>query len=96
MACEGVGVSSLIRAVPKLACDAACAPPALNDSGQMRPPTKPMTAAAKTMMGKGTFNANMATKLAAAMASSRLFFKAREPMRCAACITMAVTAGLMP
>ena len=55
-----------------------------------------LTAAAKTINGKGTFSAKMATKLAAEMAKSKLFFKAREPMRCAACTTMAVTAGLMP
>ena len=38
----------------------------------------------------------MATKEAAAMAHNALFFSAREPMRQAACSTMAVTAGLMP
>ncbi len=49
-----------------------------------------------TMAGNGTLSAKMATKDAAAMAHSQLFFSAREPMRCAACTTMAVTAGLMP
>ena len=48
------------------------------------------------MSGKGTSSAKMATNEAPAMAHKVWFFKAREPMRCAACTTMAVTAGLMP
>ena len=37
-----------------------------------------------------------AGKAAAAMAHNSLFFSAREPIRQAACSTMAVTAGLIP
>ena len=48
------------------------------------------------MNGNGTLNAKIATKAAAATAHSAAFFSAREPMRCAACSTIAVTAGLMP
>ena len=40
--------------------------------------------------------AKIATKEAAAIAHNQLFFNAREPMRWAACTTMAVTAGLIP
>jgi hypothetical protein len=40
--------------------------------------------------------AKIATNAAAAMAHIHLFFSARMPMRCAACSTSAVTAGLMP
>ena len=39
-----------------------------------------MVAAARTMIGKGIFKAKMAKKLAAAMAQSKLFFRAREPI----------------
>ena len=93
---EGVGVSSSSNAGPRDVCALACPPPAAKDVGDMRPPIKPITAAAKTMKGKGTFSAKIATKLAAAIAIKKLFFNALEPMRCAACTTMAVTAGLMP
>jgi len=48
------------------------------------------------MSGKGTLSAKIATNEAPAIAHSQPFFSAREPMRWAACSTMAVTAGLMP
>jgi hypothetical protein len=48
------------------------------------------------MAGNGTLAAKMATKAAAAIAQSAGCRSAREPMRCAAATTMAVTAGLMP
>ena len=38
----------------------------------------------------------MATNASAATAHSHSFFRVREPMRCAACNTIAITAGLMP
>ena len=46
--------------------------------------------------GKGTRSAKIATKAAAASVHSAGFFSAREPIRCAACTTIAVTAGLIP
>ena len=55
-----------------------------------------MMAAAATMAGNGTLRAKIATKDAAAIPQSALFLSAREPMRYAACATMAVTAGLTP
>ncbi|MDT4887522.1 hypothetical protein FQZ97_1239840 [compost metagenome] len=67
-----------------------------NLSGTRRPPTYPTRAAPSTIRGKGTFKAKMAMKEAAAMPHNQLFFSAREPIRWAACTTMAVTAGLMP
>ena len=48
-----------------------------------------------TMSGKGTLSAKIATNEAPAIATASLL-RAREPMRWAACSTMAVTAGLMP
>jgi hypothetical protein len=53
-------------------------------------------AAVNTITGKGTFKAKIATNDAAAIAHSQLFFSAREPIRWAACTTIAVTAGLIP
>jgi hypothetical protein len=53
-------------------------------------------AAASTIAGNGTCNAKIATNAAAAIAHSHAFFSAREPMRHAACSTIATTAGLMP
>ncbi|MNP76384.1 hypothetical protein D3C76_1736090 [compost metagenome] len=55
-----------------------------------------MTAAPSTISGKGTLKANIAVNDAAAIAHSQLFLSAREPIRWAACATIAVTAGLMP
>ena len=48
------------------------------------------------MAGNGVSNAKIATNAAAAMPHIQRFFKARVPMRCAACSTSAMTAGLMP
>jgi len=92
-----VGVWSSISAGPWLCL--GCAMPAAQlqtVAAPMRPPAQPMTAATSTMSGKGSCNAKMATNDAAAIAHSAPFFSAREPMRWAACTTMAVTAGLMP
>ncbi|MCY1557959.1 hypothetical protein D9M68_948540 [compost metagenome] len=55
-----------------------------------------MRPAASTMAGNGVLNAKIATKAAAAMPHIQPFFSARVPMRCAACKTSAITAGLMP
>ena len=49
-----------------------------------------------TIAGNGTSSAKIATKAAAAIAQSAGCLSAREPMRCAAASTIAVTAGLMP
>ncbi len=48
------------------------------------------------IIGNGNCRAKIATKEAAAIAHSQLFFSARAPMRWAACTTIAVTAGLIP
>ena len=48
------------------------------------------------MAGNGASKAKMAMKAAPAMAHIQPFFSARVPIRCAACSTSAVTAGLMP
>jgi hypothetical protein len=48
------------------------------------------------MAGNGVSKAKMAMNEAAAMPHIQRFFSARVPMRCAACSTSAVTAGLRP
>jgi hypothetical protein len=55
-----------------------------------------MTAAVTTINGNGTRNAKIATNAAAAINQSSGCLSAREPMRHAACSTIATTAGLMP
>jgi hypothetical protein len=46
--------------------------------------------------GKGTENAKIATKASAATTHSAGCFNVRDPMRHAACNTIATTAGLTP
>ena len=55
-----------------------------------------MIAAVRTIAGKGTSNAKIATNAATLMSQSGLYFSARDPIRYAAKRTIAVTAGLMP
>ena len=95
-ACSGVGVSSSISAGPNRLPDAACPPPDLNAPGAQRPHTYPTNAATATMAGNGTLNRPMATNEASASAHRPGLVNVLLPMRCAACNTMAVTAGLMP
>ncbi len=58
-------------------------------------PHQPIIAADRTITGKGTLRAKMATN-AAAIAHCVRLRSAREPLRCAACTTIAVIAGFMP
>ena len=94
--CAAGGVSSSISAGPKEAVAAPCPPPVRKYRGANRPPTTPTSAAPATISGNGSPRAKIATKAAAAIAHNTRFFSARVPMRCAACSTIAVTAGLMP
>ncbi|MNT21865.1 hypothetical protein D3C72_1572200 [compost metagenome] len=96
LACSGVGVSSSISAGPKPGAPEPWRAPTRKCAGHFLPPMNPTNAAAATIKGNGTFIAKIATNAAAAMLQSAGFFSAREPIRCAACKTMAVTAGLIP
>ncbi|MNV54446.1 hypothetical protein D3C71_1466400 [compost metagenome] len=96
LAWSGVGVASSINAGPKPWAPEPCRAPVRKYSGHFLPPTKPTKAAIATINGNGTFIAKIATKAAAAMPQRTGFFSAREPIRWAACRTMAVTAGFMP
>ncbi len=96
-ACGGVGVSSSMiaararrlarrmRAADGERCGAT-RPPSIADAAPRR----------ATIAGNGTSNAKIATKPTAAMTHSTGCFSAREPIRHAACSTIATTAGLMP
>jgi len=59
-------------------------------------PTIPASAPAITIAGNGTLAKKMATNAAAAMIHSSGCLSVRDPMRHAACKTMATTAGLIP
>src|SRR3569623_561212 len=77
--------------------DSTSGPPARMSANEGRKVKQDTTAAAPaTMAVQGASKAKIATKAAAATAHTRLFLSTREPMRCAASATMAVTAGLMP
>jgi hypothetical protein len=91
-----VGVPSSIAAGGPPPAPEPWALAAENHSGRHRLPAYPSTPAATTIAGKGTLNARIETNAAAAMPQSAGFLSAREPMRYAAKMTMAVTAGLMP
>ena len=92
----GGGVSSSMTAGSLELPALPCPPPAANSEGARRPPMTPISAAPSTMAGKGRLKAKSATKAAAAIAHSAAFFSVRLPMRQAAWMTMAVTAGLIP
>jgi hypothetical protein len=66
-----------------------------NTRGVKRPPARPIAPAAMTIAGNGTSNSS-ATNAATLMAQSAGCFSARVPMRHAAAMTMATTAGLIP
>ena len=95
-ACGGVGVSSSMTAGACVPPAARRLPPGANARGSNRPPAMPSSAAPSTISGKGTASAKMATNAAAAIAHSAGCFSAREPIRHAACSTIATTAGLTP
>ena len=88
------GVSSSIKAGPKDFWRRYA--PSSELLGRQASADIPINAAPKTISGNGTLNAKIAINEAAAIAHSQLFFNAREPILCAACTTMAVTAGLIP
>ena len=56
----------------------------------------PSSAAPSTISGNGTSNTKIATNASAAIAHSAGCFSAREPIRHAACSTIATTAGFTP
>jgi len=70
-------------------------PPIENEIGQRHEPTRPTSAAAITIDGKGTSSKKIDAKAAKAMATIQPNFSAREPMGCAACSTSTFTAGSM-
>ena len=95
-ACGGVGVSSSM--IARAGCGFVLLPCAeLPPSPVSRlPAATPAIAAATMISGKGTSRSAMPTKAAAAMAHRPGAFSVREPMRWAACSTIATTAGLIP
>ncbi len=80
----------------RLSLAAACTPPGANACGSTRPPATPIKAAVRTMAGNGTANAKIAMNASAAINHSAGCLSVRDPMRHAACSTIATTAGLIP
>ena len=76
--------------------EAECFTLAANAAGRQRAPTSPTSAARPMISGNGSFNANSPMNAATAIAHSRPLCSVRAPMRQAAWITMATTAGLTP
>src|SRR5437867_10954586 len=96
LAWAGGGLSSSMTAGACGALLACWVPPVANCAGENLPPSAPITPAASTIAGNGTLNAKIALNAAAAMAHRGGDLSARDPIRHAACSTIAVTAGLMP
>ncbi len=91
----GSTAPSSMSAGPKDAAADPCPSPR-NRCGSRRPHTYPTAPAVRTIAGNGTSKAKIATKAAALISQSGLYFSARDPIRYAAKRTIAVTAGFMP